>query len=322
MRIVSSNGNIGFKAKPRCIATIGVFDGVHLGHGYLLQKVIQEAREQELETLLISFCPHPRLFYSSGPRSSRRASFAGYLTTQFEKTEILQKLGLDYFWNIRFDKEVSEMSGADFVNYIFNSFDIKKIIVGNDFKFGYKAESNVDDLSRICKGRGVEVEKLQKKKIDGISVNSSFVRNLIKKAEFKKAKSFLGRPYGISGEVERGRGIGSEKLDAPTINIDVDKKVLPPFGVYITRANLKGEFYAGVSNLGLSSTKKKNKPLLETHLLNFNKSVYKDFFEVFFLKKIREEEDFNSLEELKIAIKKDINLTKKFFSNYDILCLP
>ncbi len=314
MKTISSNKPHCFKKKPECLATIGVFDGVHKGHRYLIDRVKTKADKQSLKSLLVSFYPHPREF------SHKR--FAGYLNTPREKSNILKGLGLDYFWNIEYNSCIKNMSGRDFIEYVLKYFSVKEFLVGEDFKFGVDAENNVKDLRNICKEKKVKVHSVKKRKIKNKIINSSYIRTLAKRADFKKAKIFMGRAYSIGGIVEKGLSVGKKDLETPTVNMSVDNKVLPPLGVYLTKVEYKKKVYPAVSNLGFSPTIKKDGPLLETHILGFNKNIHKDFLEVIFLQKIRPEKEFSSVDTLKKQIKKDIATAKKFFSLHNMLCLP
>ncbi len=302
---------ISKKNTSSCIATFGIFDGIHQGHIYLLKKLIAQAKTRKLKSLLINFSPHPLSFY--------KKKFLGYLTTDEEKIALLRGLSLDYFWIIKFDRRIAKMEGEQFIEYILKYFRIRKIIVGEDLKFGYKRRGNIEDLRKICKERDIKFQVIKKKKIEGHFVSSSLIRSLIRKAQFNLVEKFLGRPYSFRGEVLKGRKLGTKILTFPTLNINPKDKVLPPLGVYITLTKYKGRFYQSVTNLGEAPTFKKGRILLETHIINFNKNIYKDIIEVIFIKKIREEKEFLSPFQLKQQILKDIESAKKFFSSHNIL---
>jgi riboflavin kinase / FMN adenylyltransferase len=313
MKIVSLTPKHKLNQRPVCLATVGVFDGIHKGHVYLINKLCRLAREQNLKTLLVSFYPHPDTL--------TKGRFSGYLTSQEEKVSILKALGLNYFWSIEYNQKIRKMPGRDFIQYLLNSFDIKGFLVGPDFKFGHKADKDTRDLVRICRDKDIKVYNIKKKKIAARIISSSYIRKLVKKSDFEKVRVFLGRDYSISGIVERGLNLGGKDLGIPTVNISAAQKILPELGVYLTRVKYKKKIYPGVSNLGFAPTLKKNRLLLETHIINFDKMVYEEPVEVFFLKKIRPEKKFSSLEQLREQIYQDIKTAKKIFACYHMLCL-
>lgn len=302
MKTFLLNTSLRFKKKPASVVTLGVFDGIHSGHCYILKKVKAEARKKKLKSLLISFHPHPAFFL--------KRKFPGYLTTLEEKISVLQNLGLDYFWVLPFNKKIRSMSGQNFIEYIKKQFDIKSIIVAEDFRFGYHAHNTAFDLRRICKAYGIEVKLIKRKKIEGKVITSSCIRHFIKNCDFINSRRFLGRRYFISGRVLHGTAVGKKVLKIPTINIDVDKKVLPSEGVYVTEVVYKGRCYRGVSNLGKAVTFKRKKLLLETYLFDFDKTIYNDFVQVSFLKKLRPVKKFPTVLHLKLQICKDIAAAK------------
>ncbi|MCD6539264.1 MAG: bifunctional riboflavin kinase/FAD synthetase [Candidatus Omnitrophica bacterium] len=304
---------ISKKNSGDCLASFGVFDGLHKGHIYLLNKFLTQAKKRKFKSLLITFWPHPLDFYGR--------KFLGYLTTYEERIDILRRLSLDYLWVIKFNQKIAELRGSQFIDYLLKYFKIKKFIVGEDLRFGYRREEGIRDLRDICKEREIEVEVIKKLKIGGRSVSSSLIRNLIRKAELSLVKKFLGRFYSLKAKVIRGEKKGARVLGIPTVNLDPDKKILPPSGVYFTLTKYKNKLYPSLTNIGRAPTlKEKNKKIiLETHIINFNKNIYKDTVEVFFLKRLRREKKFKSALNLKFQILKDIESSRKFFSSLNIL---
>jgi len=298
------------KSRPKCAASIGIFDGVHLAHSAILKRVVSQAKAGGLKSLLISFYPHPMCFYHK--------KFSGYITLPEEKIRILEETGLNYFWQVKFDKKIAGMSGEEFINYVLRFFNIKKIIVGSDFKLGRKAETGVKKLSEICGDKGVGIEAVKQIRKKGFVVKSSLVRRLIRKRDFHQAGLFLGRPYFISGIVRKGRGIGKGLL-VPTINLSVEDKVLPPDGVYLSKVRYKNRVYPAVSYLGIPPSFKGRRRVFETHIIGFNKDIYKDFAEVVLIRHLRRQYRFKYISNLKVQIKEDINIAENFFSSHNIL---
>ena len=314
MKVILSETSLNSKRRPAVEACLGIFDGLHRGHASILRRITAGTKKGRIKSLLISFFPHPRYFYQK--------RFPGYLTTNQELASILASLGLDYFWVVKFNKRISRMGGDEFIDYVNKFFDIKKIVVGEGFRFGYKAGSSTRDLRRFCRVRGIGVEVVPRLREKGRIINSSLIRRLVKRGDFKSAKVYLGRPYSFNAHPVPGRGIGSRSLGVPTVNIDTGNKVLPRPGVYISLLKYKNRMYPAVSNLGSSPSIAKRRIVLETHILGFNKKVSPAPLEVVFVKYLRAERRFTSLKRLKKQINKDINTAKKFFTNHNILRLP
>jgi riboflavin kinase/FMN adenylyltransferase len=297
-----------FKKRPPSIATIGIFDGLHRGHAYILKKVIGQAKRGGLSSLLVGLFPHPLSFYNQ--------EFSGYITTQKEKVSLLKGMGLDYFLVLRFNNKIAKMKGSKFLDYLLKYFKIKRIIVAKDFRFGYKARNSIKDLESLCRRKAILLEEIEKRKIGSRVINSSLIRRLIKRGDFKGARLFLGREYSISGPVLRSKGVGKRVLGTPTVNLSVDRKVLPPRGIYITKIRYKDRYYKSVSNLGIAPTFKKRKVILETNIFNFNKKIYNQVVEVIFLKRLRPERKFATAQDLRAQIRKDISCAQSFFARH------
>ena len=306
--------NPSFKHRPRCVATIGIFDGLHAGHKHILARVIKQAGKSDLKSLLVSLYPHPLSFYGQ--------DFPGYITTQKEKVDLLKGAGLDYLWVMPFNKRIAGMKGIEFLEHLLKYFRIERIVVAKDFRFGHRAKDKVEALEDFCGRKGIALSEIEKKKRAKTVVSSSLIRSLIRTSFFKSAAKFLGRPYSFKGEVIRGKGIGKKILGTPTINLDVDKKIAPALGVYISKTKYKGRFYPSVSLLGVSPTFKRAKVVLETNIFDFNKKIYGQSVEVVFIKRLRSEKRFSSADLLKAQIIKDIDCAKSFFSRRKINHLP
>lgn len=299
------------KVKSWCIATIGVFDGLHLAHIELIKRVIKEAKRRNQKSLLVTFWPHPLMVL--------KKRFEGYLTTLEEKLQILKGLQLDYVWVIRFDSRFSLRSSQSFLSYLNRYFLIKKLIVGENFRFGRDARATTSLLKRLAKRLNMEVEVLRKLRIKNRVVSSSFIRRLIRGGELNKARLFLGRYYSFRSRVIKGRGIAQSLLGIRTANFKPSFKVLPPSGVYLAKVKYEEKFYKGVAYLGTAPTLEGGDIFLETHILNFNQSLLRKVIEVYLIKKIRAERKFKNLDELKFQVLLDINRAKSYFSHHNIL---
>jgi riboflavin kinase/FMN adenylyltransferase len=305
--------------RKKCIATIGVFDGIHQGHQFILKKVREEAEKLGLSSLVITFDVLPQQFlhkdFLAGRRSSRKI-FSGYLTDLEQKKSLIKLLGLDYLWFLRTSHYLLELSPRKFIEHIFKYFAIEKLIVGEDFHFGHEGRGSVDYLKKI-KGEYKFKLLIAKKKIkDKKVISSSVIRHFIKEGDLAQAKKFLGRNYSIRGVVHRGKRLGT-KLEFPTANIYTHDYVVPHSGVYAAYVILGKEIHLAAVNIGLRPTvEKTTKTILEAHIINFRKDILGKTIEVIFLEKVRGEHKFSSLAKLKTAIRKDIDLITSKYSIY------
>jgi len=294
--------------KKACVATIGVFDGIHRGHQFILKKLKEEARRFELPALLITFDTLPRLILAK--------HFPGCLTDLADKQAILKSLDLDYLWLLQTRPSLLRLSGEEFITFILNHFSVRKIVVGEDFRFGWRRERDINCLRKFARQYDFEVAVLKKKTAGGRIVSSSLIRGLVQNGDFKTAKKLLGRSYSLKGEVCRGRRLG-RKLGFPTANIHTSTYVIPASGVYAAAIPLGRNFYAAAINIGTKPTvSRSGQKTLEAHIIGFRRYLLGRTIKVIFLEKIREEKKFPSLEELKAAIARDIRyITKKFSVN-------
>ena len=288
-------------AFEKTAVAVGNFDGIHLGHIYLLKTLKGEAFKRNLTPLVVTFDPHPAVVLKKGKDFCT-------LSTAEEKREIIEKqLGLNYEI-LPFTEEFSKTAPEEFIEKtLLERFKAQLILVGYDWHFGRGAKGNANTVYEICKRRGCEVIQLQPYTIGGKIVSSSLVRALLKEALLKPASLFLGRPYWIRRQVVKGKGLGS-KLGVPTLNFEEVENLCLPNGVYVVC--IVG--HPAVANLGYSPTIKGQKRTLEVHVL-------RDFFEVsdrpkiVFKRYLRPERAFKSVEELLRRIKEDIRHTKETF---------
>ena len=287
------------KNHPPCILTIGNYDGIHLGHQALINKLILMSKNLNLESAVMTFEPHPREFFSLKDSPQRIISLR-------EKLEFFDSKNIDRVYVIKFNKDFSLLSGEDFTDNLQNQINVKKILVGKDFRYGKNRDSGVEEI----KQSGIEVIALDEVKYLSQRVSSTIIRNALADGDFKLTKELLGRYYFISGKVVHGKKIGRQ-LGFPTANIHIHHKQPPLSGVFAVK--LDNMF--GVANLGTRPTVSGEKKIyLEVHILNFSDDLYGKHVRVNFLKKIRDEFHFPTIEALKSQIKLDILATKDFIS--------
>ncbi len=294
----------------QCVAAIGVFDGVHLGHQFILKKIKEESEKKSLSSLAITFDVLPQQFlYENLIHSGRHPlkKFLGYITDFEQKKEFIKLTGIDCVWFLKTNKYLLELSAHDFINHIFKYFEIKKIIVGEDFCFGYKGRGDVKYLKKLGKEYSFTVRVLKKKTKNKKVISSSRIRKLIKEGCFEKNKMILSRNFILKGKVVKGNGVGS-KLGFPTANIAPFDYVLPAVGVYSAYVVVSKKKYLAAVNIGSRPTlENSEKVVVEAHIINFKRNILGKNIKIFFVDRIRKEHKFKTLDKLKFAISQDVN---------------
>lgn len=280
-----------------CALTIGNYDGIHLGHQDLINELLNKSKNTKLESAIMIFEPHPREFFTPKDAPSR-------ITSLREKIEYFQSKKIDRIYVIKFDKKFSNMSGDNFISILKKQISARAILVGEDFRFGSNREFGINDLLKS----NVETTIVKETKKNNKRVSSTQIREALSSGDLILAKALLGRDYCISGKViygdQRGRQIGF-----PTANIHMFHNRPPIKGVFAVKLDDK----FGVANLGTRPTINGiSKLQLEVHILNFSKDLYGQHVHITFLKKIRDEVKFKSIEALKVQIKKDIITSETF----------
>lgn len=289
-----------FKRLPNAVVTSGTFDGVHIGHQKILARLKKIAETTSGETVLITYWPHPRLVLSND-------SSIKLITTFEEKIKLLRRFGLDHLIVIEFTKEFAKTSSSEFIkNILVDKIGTKTLVIGYDHRFGHNREGSFEALSANAGTYGFVVEEIPQQEIHNIAVSSTKIRNHLSKGEIHISNEYLGYPHCLHGKVVKGNQLG-RKLGFPTANIQVSStlKLIPSVGSYAVKVELKGDVYGGMLNIGIRPTLNANpnqsKPPLtiEVHIFNFDKDIYGDEITIKFIKLIRKEEKFGSIEELK-----------------------
>ncbi len=288
------------------IILIGNFDGLHLGHQKLFQLARLYKKKYNLKIGVVNFDPMPKMFFNKKLKNFR-------LSNIDQKIKLLSNLKVDFVITKKFDKKFSKTKALDFIIQILNKkLNSKFIFVSNNFRFGNKREGNVNLLKKHEKLFNYRVIKpdplIKNKKI----VSSSLIRNFLEKGFLAKANKFLNRNWTIQGIVKKGRQVG-KKIGFPTCNIDIKDYVLAKPGVYAVKVLRKNnnKYLKGIANLGYRPTFNQKKILLEVHLFNFSGNLYNKLLSVEFLKFIRKEKKFKNVNQLRVQIKKDLNIAKK-----------
>ncbi|GDX51026.1 riboflavin biosynthesis protein [Bacteroidota bacterium] len=299
MKVYHSINNLPLFKNP--VITIGTFDGVHEGHRNLIQKIKSLSNEKQGESVLITFDPHPRLVVYPDDKSLR------ILTTLNEKISLLKKEGVDHLIVVPFTKEFSLLSAKDYLqNFLIEKLHPSIIVTGYNHSFGHHRDGNIEMLRRFENEFHYKVEELNKQLVDDIAVSSTRVRIALNEGDIELATDLLGHSYSISGIVVHGQHLGN-KIGFPTANISINNslKLIPADGVYAVRVNYKNEKLKGMMNIGNRPTVDGLHHKLEVHLLDFNKDLYNEELEIHFVKQLREEKKFSSVDELKEQLKLD-----------------
>ena len=296
-----------FNSTKKTIVTIGTFDGVHIGHQKIIEKLIQETKKADCESLILTFFPHPRMVLNG-------SSSIKLLNTINEKSSLLEKMGLDNLVVHPFDKKFSNLSAEEFVKTILvDSFNLKKIIIGYDHRFGNNRAANIDDLISFGKKYDFEVEQISAQEIDSVSVSSTKIRDAITDGNMIVANEFLGYDYILSGKIITGKQLG-RTIGFPTANIKIEEnyKLIPKNGVYIVKSHLQEKTVFGIMNIGLNPTVNGEDLSIEVHFLDFEADLYNKNITVSVIARIRDEQKFTSIDLLKAQIQEDKNYAISF----------
>lgn len=289
-----------YSSEKESILTIGTFDGVHIGHNKILTKLVEESKKNNLSSLIMTFFPHPRMVL-------QKSQEIKMIDTIDEKIHLFEKTGVDNLIIQPFDENFSKIRAKEFVEEILvKKLKIKYIIIGYDHRFGKDREASVDDLKKFGLNYMFTVEEIAAQEIHSIAISSTKIRNAILKGEIKKCNEYLGRNFMLTGEVVYGDGLG-KKINFPTANIKIPEtyKIIPKNGVYLVKAIINSEIYFGMMNIGVRPTIGGKNKSLEIHFFNFKDNIYNKTISVEIICKIRDEEEFSSIDELKIQLKKD-----------------
>jgi len=299
MKIIRDIKNIKFN-KP-LTASIGGFDGIHLGHQKIINNIVGESLKKNTKSALITFNPLPKIFFA-------KKNFE--ILSIYKKIDILKKLNLDYLIILRFNKKLMSMTSKNFIEkIIIEKLNVKSLTVGDDFKFGHNQTGNINNLIEYSKKGFFSIKIEKKHNFDNIRISSSVIRDAIAQNDFVKASKMLGRPYSVSGKIIHGDKKGSE-IGFPTANIKLEANILLN-GVYAVSTYINNKKYNAVANIGYKPTFSGKKYLFEAHIFNFSSDLYGERLEFNIISKIRDTKKFSNVEELKNYIRKDINAAKK-----------
>ncbi len=293
------------RISEKTAVTVGKFDGFHRGHDLLAGKVAS-MKEEGYVSLVVTFDTSPRI--ALGDMED------GCLVTNEEKEILLEHMGIDALAICPFGDEVMHMEPEEFIRILTEQYSMKYLAVGTDFRFGYRGRGDVDLLRKLSEEMDFCLDVYDKLQEDHRDISSTYIREEIRKGNIEKANSLLGYEYFVYGTVVHGRHLGT-RIGIPTINLIPPKeKLLPPFGVYVTNVEIGGRIYHGVTNVGVKPTiEGERQPGIETHIMDIRSNLYEQQVKVLFLKYLRPEKKFSSVQELKEQMEADKKAARLFF---------
>lgn len=296
-----------FQSTKKTILTLGTFDGVHIGHKKILERLTQNTENGKYESLVLTFFPHPRMVL-------QEKSEIKLLNTISEKSKLLEKSGIENLVIHPFNESFSRLTAEEFVHSILvDQFHIQKIIIGHDHRFGRNRTANIDNLIAFGAEYGFEVEQISAQEIQDVSVSSTKIRKALQDGNMALANEYLGYAYFLTGEVVKGKQLG-RTIGFPTANIQIeeDYKLIPKNGVYVVKTTINQKEVFGMMNIGFNPTVNGQKQTIEVNLFDFDADIYGQKLEISLLKYLREEQKFGSVD----LLTAQLNLDKKTALNF------
>ncbi|WLD24035.1 bifunctional riboflavin kinase/FAD synthetase [Flavobacterium dauae] len=301
-----------FKSTQKTIVTLGTFDGMHIGHQAILNKLKLQKKIYGYKTLVLTFFPHPRMVLKTDHQIL-------LLNTIDERVKLIDHFGIDHLVVQEFTQDFANLSAEEFVKTVLvDQFNIGKIIIGYDHRFGKNRSADIHDLIEFGKKYHFDVEQISAEELNDVSVSSTKIRNALNVGNVALAKTYLGYPYMVSGKVVSGKQLG-RTIGYPTANIQVaeDYKLIPAIGVYVVGVTVKHKDYYGMLSVGTNPTVGGTEKTIEVYIFDFNETIYDEEITVRFLTKIRDEEHFGSIDLLIEALKNDEVFSRNFLMNMD-----
>ena len=274
------------------VVTIGAYDGIHLGHQQLLERVVNLAEDKGLTTVVMSFEPTPKEFFGGTSPPARLMRFR-------EKFDSLEARGIDLFYCPRFAAPMRDVAATDFIRRILvHGLNARYLVVGDDFHFARRREGTIEHLNAVASVLDYDVEQVSSVVVNGVRVSSTAIRDALARGDMKTATKLLGRPYRMSGKIVKGDRVG-RTLGYPTANVDLRRRQSAVMGIFAVRVNgLDGGPHDAVASVGSRPTFAGTKPILEVHLFDFDEDIYGKYIHVDFIAWLREQEKFDMVEDL------------------------
>jgi len=299
-----------FRSTKKTIITLGTFDGVHIGHKKILEKVLQNTGDGQYESLVLTFFPHPRMIL-------KEDSDMKLLNTIDEKIDLLDKIGIQNLVIHPFDEKFSRLTAEEFVKTILvDRFQVQKIIIGYDHRFGRNRTANINDLIAFGEQYDFEVEQISVQEINEISVSSTKIRNALLEGNMTLANDYLGYNYFLTGEVVKGKQLG-RTINFPTANLKIQEnyKLIPQNGVYIVKSVINEQTVFGMMNIGFNPTVNGQNQTIEIHYFDFDADLYHQKIRVSILQRIRSEQKFESVNLLKAQLETDKQMAISYLNH-------
>ncbi|EZH71982.1 riboflavin biosynthesis protein RibF [Aquimarina atlantica] len=299
-----------YDSQTHSVVTIGTFDGVHIGHKKIIERLVESARKNNLESVILTFFPHPRMVL-------QQDSDIKLINTIDERIQILEKTGLDNLVIHPFTKEFSRLSAGEYVQQmLIDCLKAKHVIIGYDHRFGRNRNSNITDLASYGVQNDFTVEEISKQDLDDVAVSSTKIRKALFDGNITKANAYLGYCFMLTGKVVKGKRLG-RKLNYPTANLHIeeDYKLIPKNGVYIVKSFIDSKIYFGMMNIGTNPTVNGTKQTIETHFFDTSFNLYDKKIQIEMIKRIRDEKKFDSLEQLQDAMQQDEDFSRDFINS-------
>ena len=296
-----------YKLLSNSVVTIGTFDGVHIGHKKIINRLVNIAKQEGLQAVVLTFFPHPRMVVQSDTKIKM-------LNTIDEKNKLLEQQGINHLVIKKFTKDFSRLSAQEYVRKVLvETLHVKHIIIGYDHHFGRNRTANIHDLKAFGEIYDFKVTEILAQEIDEVTISSTKIRQALNSGDVKTANTFLGYNFMISGTVVKGKGIG-KTLNFPTANIRISEsyKLIPKHGVYVVKTRILNTTVFGMMNIGVNPTVNGKLRSIEIHFFDFSQDIYGVYLEIEILKRLREEQKFDSLAELEKQLLKDAVVSKQF----------
>ena len=299
-----------FKSDHPTVITIGTFDGVHVGHQKIIERLIASAKMSGMESAILTFFPHPRMVL-------QKESGIQLINTIEERVQLLEKTGIDHLIIHPFTHQFSRLTALEFVRDILvNKLKAKKVVIGYDHRFGRNRTADITTLREFGKQFDFEVEEIGKQDIEEVAVSSTKIRKALLEGRVEKANRYLKTPFTLTGTVEKGKGLG-KGFGYPTANLKIeeDYKLIPKNGVYVVRAEIDEIPYFGMMNIGFNPTVGGGKKSIETHFFLLDKDLYGKKLQIEMLTWIRDEKKFENIDALKRALKQDESFAAQYIKD-------
>jgi len=300
-----------YKNKLKSAITIGTFDGVHIGHKKIIERLTSVAKENNLESIILTFFPHPRMVL-------QKDASIRLINTMEERSQILDRTGLNHLVIHPFSTEFSQLPAKEYVKQMLvNYLKAEKIIIGYDHRFGKGRTANIQDLIAYGKEFDFDVEEISQQDIEDVAVSSTKIRRALEVGEIEKANKYLGYNFMLTGKIEKGNQIG-RTLGYPTANMQIMEtyKLIPKSGVYVVKSCIDNKTYYGMMNIGNNPTVGGKKQTIETYFFDAEFNLYEKKLQIELLKRIRDEKKFDSMKDLKEAMSDDEDFAREYIDTH------